>query len=82
MKNRNRTNDLEYRKRKEIAKIQEHIRRRQARQQAQNRFTYLLTEQQIDNIQRQEINKAVERIMKSNDIDFQNYMLKKGVKKL
>tara|TARA_B100000963_G_C22196779_1_gene481290 strand:- start:149 stop:355 length:207 start_codon:yes stop_codon:yes gene_type:complete len=62
-------------------KIQEQIRRRQARQQAQNRFTYLLTEQQIDNIQRQENNKNVEKIMKSNDIDFKKLMIKNGVKK-
>ena len=62
-------------------KIQEHIRRRQARQQAQNRFTFLLQDQRAENIQRQENSKNVEKIMKSNDIDFAKLMIKNGVKK-
>ena len=47
-------------------KIQEQIRRRQARQHAQNRFAFMLQEQKADNIQRQEIDKIVSKIMKSD----------------
>mgnify|MGYP001250257819 FL=1 len=61
-------------------KTLEAIKRREARKFAQNRFTFMLQDQRLDNIQRQENDKNVKKIMTSNDIDFKKLMIKNGVK--
>ena len=58
----------------------EAIKRREARKFAQNRFAFMLQDQRLDNIQRQENDKNVKKIMTSNDIDFKKLMIKNGVK--
>jgi hypothetical protein len=40
----------------------------------------MLQDQRLDNIQRQENDKNVKKIMTSNDIDFKKLMIKNGVK--
>tara|TARA_R100000234_G_scaffold91723_1_gene59894 strand:+ start:153 stop:359 length:207 start_codon:yes stop_codon:yes gene_type:complete len=61
-------------------KTLEAIKRREARKFAQNRFAFMLQDQRLDNIQRQENDKNVKKIMTSNDIDFKKLMIKNGVK--
>jgi hypothetical protein len=61
-------------------KTLEAIKRREARKFAQNRFAFMLQDQRLDNIQRQENDKNVRKIMTSNDIDFKKLMIKNGVK--
>jgi|TARA_R100000734_G_C3260126_1_gene59067 hypothetical protein len=61
-------------------KTLELIKRREARKFAQNRFAFMLQDQRLDNIQRQENDKNVKKIMTSNDIDFKKLMIKNGVK--
>tara|TARA_Y100001938_G_scaffold145081_1_gene221003 strand:- start:313 stop:519 length:207 start_codon:yes stop_codon:yes gene_type:complete len=61
-------------------KTLEAIKRREARKFAQNKFAFMLQDQRLDNIQRQENDKNVKKIMTSNDIDFKKLMIKNGVK--
>ena len=61
-------------------KTLELIKRREARKFAQNRFAFMLQDQRLDNIQRQENDRVVKKIMTSNDIDFKKLMIKNGVK--
>ena len=61
-------------------KTLEAIKRREARKFAQNRFAFMLQDQRLDNIQRQENDRVVKKIMTSNDIDFKKLMIKNGVK--
>lgn len=65
---------------KKDSKTLELIKRREARKFAQNRFAFMLQDQRLDNIQRQENDKNVKKIMTSNDIDFKKLMIKNGVK--
>lgn len=73
-------------------KTLEAIKRREARKFAQNRFAFMLQDQRLDNIQRQENDRVVKTIMLTSteekrdalnqlkDVDFKKLMIKNGVK--